>query len=51
MLCHYTVYAGEAGGRFRIQADEDGLYYLYFICLSSDPLSLKEGELGVLTQS
>ena len=46
MLCRSTVHENGESGRYHVQADEDGEYYIYFICCSSDRISLKEGEIG-----
>lgn len=46
-LCQSTSYESKEKERYSIQADEDGEYYIYFICCSSDRISLKEGEIGI----
>lgn len=45
-LCRSTLYDGESG-RYQVQAGEDGTYAIYFICCSSDRISLKEGTIGI----
>lgn len=37
----------EPNGVYQLEAGESGTYYIYYICLSSDPVSLKEGEIKV----
>ncbi len=47
MLCRATVHERAERGRYCVQAVEDGTYYIYFICCSSDRISLKEGSIGI----
>ncbi len=39
------VYQDRLSATYQLDVSEDGIYYIYFISASSDPISLKEGEI------
>lgn len=45
VMYEMQVYTNSLDGEYRLNISSDGIYYIYFICLSSDPISLKEGDI------
>lgn len=41
------IYADSLSVEYQINIEEDGIYYIYIISASSDPISLKEGEIVI----
>lgn len=39
------VFSDTLSGKYEVSIPEKGVYHIYVICLSSDPISLKEGEI------
>ena len=45
VLCEMELFKDELEGKYEVKVTEKGVYYICVICLSSDPISLKEGEI------
>lgn len=41
------IFRDTLSGKYEISIPEEGVYNIYAICLSSDPISLKEGEISL----
>ncbi len=41
------LFQSQLSETYEVEATEDGMYYIYFQCVSSDNISLKEGEIYV----
>lgn len=41
------VFRDKLSDTYQLAVSEDGVYHIYFLCASSDPISLKEGEIQI----
>lgn len=47
VMYDYTYFDGKAEDVYQVSAGVAGEYYIYYICLSSDPIAIKEGKIRV----
>ena len=45
VMYEMQVYTDSLDGEYQLNVPSSGIYHIYFICLSSDPISLKGGKL------
>lgn len=41
------LFRNSLDGKYELTVLEDGIYHIFVVCLSSDPISLKEGEIFI----
>ena len=47
VMHEYVPFQNQPGGTYELNVEEGGYYYIYFICASSDPISLAEGQIQI----